>query len=419
METDHAPPFLHASAKESNLILSKNNVELTALSGSSGYGSTKPDMEVEIRSSQVLDGSSLQLRGEIEVQGAYDKSLYFNGSAYSLIDQITIEYNGNAYLMLTQDADFIADLHRKIHSSATEFENDSVLSLANYNIATGSHSFVIDLEKYGSVLNYFLPTSPVASMKIRIHFQKNLARLFNGAESAGKAVSGYVLNNVRVCGDFMALTSNTEKTLIKNLQTPVGITMLTHSYVPSRNSFIQGSTNHRIQGSYQYRNLVNVFYLPVPTSITANESGISTNDLMDDLTFKSSGADAEYPEEFRVRMAGMEYVNQNGTTGCSQKMEHLSGVLKACRETPSDKAVGYEICQGYKNNTYQVLGASFVRGNDNLVLISNSGMNGFASRGILETEFKTQVAQDGLTLLTVGVVTSTVKIENGQVSVMR
>ena len=423
METrhSHAPKFLQESVKESNSILSKTNIELTALSGSSGYGNAKPDMEVEIRSAQSLDGSSLQLRGEIQVEGPkdaeYDGVLNFNGSAYSLIPQITIEYNGNPYLMLTQDADYVASLHRKTHSSNTEYENDDVLSLANVNInpATGSHSFVLDLAKYGSVLNYYLATSPVASLKIRIHFQKNLARLFHGAESAGKSVSGYKLNNVRLCGDFMSLSSNAEQILLKQLQSAKGLHMLTHSYIPSRNTLLDSAGNHRIQGSYQYRNLVSVFYLPVPTSITPNASGISTNDVIDILQFQNE----KYPKEFRVRMAGMEYVNQNGPSGCSQKMEHLTGVLKACRETPADTNVGYEICQGYKDETYQVLGASFVRGNDNLVAITNSGANGYATRGILETEFATGDGQTNKTLLTVGVITTSVKVENGQVSVLK
>ncbi|MCP4051457.1 MAG: hypothetical protein GY739_00085 [Mesoflavibacter sp.] len=100
-------------------------------------------------------------------------------------------------------------------------------------------------------------------------------------------------------------------------------------------------------------------------------------------------------------------------------MEHLTGVLKACRETPADTNVGYKVCQGYKNNTYQVLGASFVRGNDNLVAITNSGANGYATRGILETEFATGDGQTNKTLLTVGVITTSVKVENGQVSVLK
>jgi len=417
METTHTPSFLKASVKENNMILGKQNQELTALSGSSGYGNAKPDMEVEIRSAQALDGSSLQLRGEIQVQGDYTGVLNFNGSAYSLIEQITIDYNGNSYQMLTQDGDYIADLHRKIHSSNSEFSNDDVLSLAGVDIkdTTKSFSFVLDLEKYGSVMNYFLTTSPVASIKVRIHFQKNLARLFNGAEVATKKVSGYVLNNLRLCGDFMTLQSEAQNALIKRLQSPSGMKMITHSYIPSRNALLQGSTNHRIQGSYQYRNLVSVFYLPVPTSITPNASGINSTDIMENVKYTGGN----YPQEMRVRMAGMDYVNQNASSGCSQKMEHLTGVLKACRETPSHKDVGYQICQGYRDDSYQLTGVSFVRGNDNLVAITNSGVNGYASRGILETEFRTATAQNGLTLLTVGVVTTVVSVENGQVSVLR
>ena len=80
------------------MILSKENREITALSGQAGFGSAKPDFECEIRSADVLDGSSLQLRGIIQATGDYSKAVQFNGSAYSLIDQITIEYNGQPVL---------------------------------------------------------------------------------------------------------------------------------------------------------------------------------------------------------------------------------------------------------------------------------------------------------------------------------
>lgn len=128
MESVHTPSFLKTSVKENNMILAKENREMTALSGSSGYGSAKPDFECEVRSSDILDGSSLQLRGLIQAQGTYTKAVNFNGSAYSLVDQITIEYNGQPVLNLTQDADYIAQMNRVLHSSKTQFENENVFA---------------------------------------------------------------------------------------------------------------------------------------------------------------------------------------------------------------------------------------------------------------------------------------------------
>ena len=417
METTHTPSFLKTSVKENNMIVAKENREMTALSGSSGYGSAKPDFECEIRSADILDGSSLQLRGVVQSQGDYTKTVHFNGSAYSLIDQITIEYNGQPILNLTQDADYIAYMNRLLHSSYTQFANDDVLSIAEKDVHATAQSFVLDLSKYGSALKYFLATSPVASIKVRIHFQKDLARLFNGAKDDGKNVTGYVLNNLRLCGDFMTFQADAQSALIKRLQSPSGMKMVCHSFIPERTQMLPGATNHRIQGSFQYRNLVSVFYLPVPTSILAanKNSGISTTDIVTQIQFVKQN----YPQEMRVRMNGMNYVNQNGTSGCSQKMEHLTGVMKAAMRTPEESNTAFQLCQEYSADEYQVTGASFVRGNDNLVHITNSGVNGFASRGILETEFKTADAQTNTTLLTVGVVSTVVSIENAQVSVLR
>ena len=400
------------------MIVAKENREMTALSGSSGYGSAKPDFECEIRSADILDGSSLQLRGVVQTQGTYTKGVYFNGSAYSLIDQITIEMNGQPILNLNQDADYIVYMNRLLHSSSTQMANDDVLSIAGVDVHAAPQSFVLDLSKYGSALKYFLATSPVASLKVRIHFQKDLARLFNGtADAAGKDVTGFELNNLRLCADFMTFQADAQAALIKRLQSPSGMKMVCHSFIPERTQFLPGSTNHRIQGSFQYRNLVSVFYLPVPTSILAasKNNGISKADIITQIQFVNQN----YPQEMRIRMNGMNYVNQNGTTGCSQKMEHLTGVMKAALRTPEESNTAFQLCQEYLTNSYQLTGASFVRGNDNLVHITNSGINGFSSRGILETEFRTADAQANKTLLTIGVVSTVVSVENGQVSVLR
>lgn len=419
MEAIHTPSFLKTAVKENNMVLSKENREITALSGQSGFGSAKPDFECEIRSADVLDGSSLQLRGLLEVQGTYTENLKLNGSAYSLIDQITIEYNGQPILNITQDADYIAHMNRVLHSSVTQFNNDDVFALASVNVNTADAlSFVLDLSKYGSSLKYFLVTSPVASMKVRIHFQKDLARLFNGpADDAGKNVTGYVINNLRLCGDFVTMQSSAQSSLIKHLQTSAGIKMVTHSFVPERTQFLPGATNHRMQGSFQYRNLISAYYLPVPTSIQAADknNGVNKTDIIRNVTFVNS----EYPQEMRVRMSGSNFVNQNSTSGCTNKMEHLTSVMKAAMRTPVENNIGSQLCEQYSANSYQVTGVSFVRGNDNLVDITNSGANGFASRGLLETEFRTASAQANKTLLTIGVITTTISVENGQVSVLR
>ena len=418
METSHTPSFLKTAVKENNMILAKENRQMTALSGSAGFGSAKPDFECDVREADVLDGSSLQLRGDVQATGDYDGDCLFNGSAYSLIDQITIEYNGQPVLQLNSDADHIAHMNRVLHSSSTQFANDDVFALAGVNIME-KNSFVLDLAKYGSALKYFLVTAPVASLKVRIHFQTNLPRVFHGANSDGKSVTGYTINNLRLCGDFMNLESEAKAVLVKKLQSPSGMKMAVHSFIPQRNQLLAGATNHIIQGSYQYRNIVSTYYLPVPTSITGlmTNSGISTTDIIANVNYET--ALTSYPQKLLIRMNGSNYVNQNGTVGESDKMTHLTGVLKAAVRTPEENNIGSELCKQYKANTYQITGASFVRGNDNLVAITNSGVNGYFSRGVLETSFETATAPVNKTLLTIGVVTTVVSVENGQVSVLR
>jgi hypothetical protein len=100
-------------------------------------------------------------------------------------------------------------------------------------------------------------------------------------------------------------------------------------------------------------------------------------------------------------------------------MEHFMGVYKACRTTSSDHAVASDLANKYLTNDLQITGASFVRGNDNLVRVYNSGANGYINRGLLETSFDTDAAQNGKSILTIGVVTSTVTVQNGQISIVK
>jgi len=415
----HKPNYLRNAVKENNIIQSTENRELTALSGSAGYGNAKPDFEVEIKSADVCDGSSLQLRGKLKVQGTINKPVKLCGSIASAVEQIVLDINGQSVLMLNQDGDYINYLHRALHSSFTQFSNDDVMTLAGVDLDVDEeHSFVIDLTKFGSALEYYLLTSPVITMKLKIRFQSDVARLFyNTDETATGAVSGYVLDNVRLTANFSNFHTDAKNAMIKRYQSPTGVKMVTHSYVPQRNQLVPLGTNHRIQGSYQYRNLVSTYYLPVPTSILAADkrNGVSKTDIVANVNFTGG----QLPKNMRVRMDGMNFVNQNGNSGCTNKMEHLTGILKSAMRTPEESDIGYNICQGYKSGSYQPTGVSFVRGNDNLKDITNSGVNGFFSRGALETEFETSEAQTNKTLLTVGVVTTTVSIENGQVQVIR
>jgi len=413
----HMPSFLNKSVTENNMILSKENRQMTALSGSSGFGNQKPDFEVDIRSADLLDGSSLQLRGEIQTIGDYAANCNFCSSGYSMVDQISIELNGQNYLILNGDADVVAHLNRTLHSSNTQFENDNVLALEGVNLTT-KQSFCLDLSKYGSSLQQFIATAPVASLKIRIRFQTNLRRLFHGTDGgAGNDVDGYTISNLHLCADFMTTDAGVKNALIKRMQNDKGVHMSTHSFIPQRTELRQGATNHVLQNSFQYRNVVSMFYVPIVTSIADADTwnNISKTDIISNVSYTGG----QLPTRMLVRMSGSNYVNQNSQVGCSTKAEHLTSMLKASMRTPEESNIGYNLCQGYKDNSYQTTGVSFVRGNDNLVDITNSGVNGYFSRGVLETSFDTSVAQVNKTMLAIGVITTVVSIENGQVKIIR
>lgn len=409
----HTPAMLKMATKENNIILSKENRSAVALSGTSGFGSNKTELQVDLASSQVIDGTSLQLRGSLQVAGDYTNALRFNGDAYSLISQISIDYNGQSILNLTQDADYVANLNRTLHEGANEARVQDFMALKDVSLNNnGPHDFCLDLSKYGSKLSYYLITGSVGKLKIRISFQRDLARLFHGAEQTGTSVTGYSIDNCEVCADYLSFDSKVYDGMVKTMRGPSGIQMPTHTFIVQRNEMLPGNTNHNIQGSFQYRNVVSVYYMPVETSITANASGISNTDIIGNLTYAGN----KFPTDQRIRFSGLNYVNQNGNLGESTPSQHLTGILKSVRTYPDSNDVAYKLVDKYRNS-YQVTGASFVRG-DNLVSITNSGVIGFTARGILENSFTTSQSQTGKSLIQIGVVTSVVNFVNGNVEVL-
>lgn len=426
LRVNHTPSMLKNSVKENNIITKKENRTFTALSGIDGYGKSKPEFQASIQTAQVTDGSSLQLRGDILLESDdaanYDQNVFFNGSGYSLPEQVVLDVNGQQVLQLNSDGSYVANFDRVTKEGFDEKKIQDFMSLANFNIkpttAGDTHNFTLDLSKFGSALNYFLITGQVSKITVKIRFQTNLAELFNGTAPTASKITGYKLNNLQLSADVMTFQPTIYKKMVDRMESSSGLMMATHSYVPARLNLLPGATTHNIQSSLQYRNVVSVFYIPVPTSVTPNAANISDTDIVAEATYDGG----VLPIKQRIKFAGLTAVNQNGEDGCTAVTDHLTGVLKAVKKTPDSTHIGSALLDKYSNaegNKYQVTGASFVRGNDNLVEIKNSGQNGFVTRGIVINSFSTSQAQTNKTLLQIGVVTSVLEIANGQVQLHR
>ena len=423
METatiEHHPSFLKMAVKESNMILSRTNRDFTITSGPSGYGTAKSELECEISSKDLIDYSTLQLRGRIKVLGDDVKPM-FCGSAYSLLKNLNIECNGTNINNINQDAGHVAQAFRTLKSTLSEYENDAVLALEDVeinNTDAGSLSFAINLNKYQGALKYFFLTAPVCTLKIRIGFETDLAKVFYKPVSdpvSALAITGYQVDDCRINSDVIKPSPEAFEHLLNNLRSESGVTMFSHNVAPRR-EVLTNTLNHSIRNVFQYRNLVSMYYLPVPTSIPAaskHQGGINKVDIIGVAQY----AGGAFPKDFRVSMGGSGYVNQNAEKGCNNKMDFLSGTLKALKSNPDDGGEGYYVCQGYKNNSYQIIGVSFVRGNEDEVIMAKSGINSFLSRGNLETDFACAALQPNTSLLCLGVYTNTVEFKKGQIRV--
>jgi len=416
MESAYIPPGLNHAVKENNMILDKFNLEVTAVSGRDGFGTSKDSFECDVNSSAVMEYNTAQLRGTLSLQGDYTGPVKFCSSAYSLLESGRSEYNAQPLVDLTRDAGFVVAGMRSIKEGDDEKRIQDLISLADVEMTVGNtYDFCIDFKKLGSELDYFIPTGSVASLKFKIRLQTELQKLFYGPVDGTKTISGYTINNLRLTADFCNFAAQPYKDLIKKMESPTGLKMMCHTYRAQTQSLITGALTHKLQGSFQNRNLVSTYFIPINTTVAKNAAGISTTDSIALQTFVGK----EYPKNLRVTMGNNHYVNQNSFAGCSGKMEHFMGVYKACRTTSSDHAVASDLANKYLTNDLQITGASFVRGNDNLVRVYNSGANGYINRGLLETSFDTDGAQNGKSILTIGVVTSTVTVQNGQISIVK
>ena len=393
----------------------KRSEEVISISGRDGFGPNKRQVEFDIQSADPFLVKSVRLAGTItRTGGAGLTDVVLNGSAATLVEQIYADYQGERIVNINANGGHIADLAFKTMASYEQYEMETQTLLRGKTLANGvANSFSIPLSLFGLDIPYFMPTSGGARMKIRI----TLAGVRNLLVGTGTATSGvdYSLNDLRLVCDFYRLTSDASQVLTSAVSSATGLSYPMHSWVQDIQPL--SGTNQNLLVPMTYRNVTNVFHLPVVQGTLVTDGNIINAQTVGSYKYNAA-SNEDYAKNYRVQFTGSEYFNQNSQVGESNGADHFVGLMKAARRDLFSKSYGHGMSVGWNTANYQILGASLLKGDDNDPHVVDSGYNGYVSNGQLKVELQTpDLGINGYQLLTVGQITRVLSIERGSVKV--
>ena len=424
METESYDTYRpkHASHKNSRIdsIVRKQNVQYDSLAGQS-FSNTKTPMNTIIQDQDMLITDSLKLSGRFQLLAETDFTgdVKFRGSAYSLIRSLQIYYGGQAFVNITEHGAQIVQNNRTIKLSQTEYAQSSLTCLEDVDLnVDGDIDFECDLNVYG-LIKRFLPTGDLAKIEIKIQFENDLAKVFYSPDGADGKVTGFQINDCHITADTLTYDANVYERVMNAFRSSQGVEIPSHSYQATTQNFVQGMTTHNLSATATYTNLISAWVLPVPQDIVADATtGVSTSDTISKVSYRNK----DYPREFIMKLGNSgQSVNQNGTQGCTKKMNHYNGVLKTALYTHKHDNVGWKLSNLYKSNDYQAAAGCWLKGLDNHENILNSGVNTYPANGLVKIQFKTAsdqapaAAADKKAALVIFEYTSVLKVAQGQI----
>lgn len=404
-------------------IVRRNNVQYDSTSGNS-FSNKSTFFTTIIQDRDFIVGDSLKLVGNIKLtkNGALVDPVKFNGSAHSLLKSIQISLGGQMFVNLTESIGQIAQFRRNTSLSQTEYAQSKLTCLEDVNLnpaVAKAFDFEISLDIYG-LIKKIMGTADVAKLEVKIQFDSNLANVFNCAYATGTgSLTGYELDNVHLNSETITYTPTVAESTLELMRSQRGVEMPAHSYQASTYNLLD-STNQQINATATYTNLTSAWVLPVPLDIVTNDSGCAESDHVSTLTY----IDKNYPKELYIKVGSNgAFVNMNGSSGVSNKMQHFRSVLKTVDGSKKADNVAWKLSNLYETDDYQVVAGSWLKGLSNSASILDSGMNTYADNGLVKIKFKTDVTQapaGGVkkAALCIFEYTSILKISQGQIEMI-
>jgi len=407
----HQPKYgSHINSKNLSIV-KRYNKSFNALGGST-FGSGNPDMVTIIQDFDLKEGSSTKLTADFKLNtsAGYTGGVKFSGGGFATLRALKINFNGQYFCDQNGHVANVVQLVRNLYQGQAEYEQTKLSSLEDQNLVTVAGQTLqleLDLGLAGSELHKFLMTGGgVGKLEISIQFETRLERVFWGAEDAGETVNGYTLTNCKISSDMITYDAKVQEQYHNTYKSKTGIEFPTFAYSATPLQLQAAATHHIMQPQIQARNLTNTWILPIPTSPDKNNSGISTVDIVANSTYTNKN----YPKNFKLKLNGV-YVNPRSTDGASGKAVLYNGALKTAFKNPDEREVAWNLTQKFKTDDYQVLAASFLRGNELSPFIINNGMSTFQSNNQLDLEFDTEAVETTKSVLVINQYTAILSID--------
>lgn len=404
--------------KSNNTVMFKKNDVFRSIGGST-FGPNKNSVDIEVKTSALSVPKTILITGEIAQSGTNPEDVVLNGEgAPSLFDQLYVSLNGQDLVRIPQNAGHVATLNNSLYNSVEEDKFAKVLALKGKTLTAGTkYPFQIKLSTFGLDLEEFIPTSQSA-IQVRIVLAP-VEKVFHGVDSGAGQATSYELTDVKLTGDFYRLTQSATDLVQKTLNGAQGASYVSQVYVQNTSNLNAGQDQNLLIPML-YRNIVSTFFLPIDLTIGVEaNSRIPTTDPIGLLSYKAPVSN-NIATDLRVNFVGGEYMNQNGNEAEKTKSEHFQALLKCARYSSDSKSYASVLADKYvasEPGTYQIMGTSFLKDEENDVHIVDNGTNGYNSNGNLNVQFRLETNPSTKQLLTIAKITSQLRIQNGAVSI--
>ena len=390
-----AEALVRKSQKQNDMVVKKvyRNVELV---GGSTYNQGA-FLSGTIQSSQPHVLSSISLVANLKLAGYTGTDVKFLSSACDLFSTVSVDFNGYKMVDIPSKAGLVAYVNRNCNRSQERFESDKIQLLSDVDLSgNGTYPIQIPLSVFGLDCTYLLPTGSNGKQKVEINLNSKINEIFSSANPGSASTLSYSLENASLLVEYYELSVGASSILRNSVNSANGLSYPLFSYWVTDAPLDQSTTQTKTV-SENFQNITANYLLPMNGgygATVANGNTCATDGYKELIKWNTAG---EIPSQFKGGFIGMESRNLGSSTGQSGRPLALQSLINCSKKNMTDMISGYGWARDYTSSSnFGAIGLSFMRADEKLPELLQSGTNGQLSNGSMQVEINLDTAPSAL-----------------------